>query len=63
MYGPVVDKDGVVTGYTPLVDPSTRGNFKKARLLRVPGSKDIYLTRAQIKAMGLGRWHIVKRRP
>jgi len=47
--------------YLPLVDPNTAGSFDKPELLIAPVSKDIFLTLAQIKEMGLRKWHMVEK--
>ena len=60
VYGPVRDENGKVS-YVPLVDPNSRNFFGGAKLLRVPIKNGIILTLAQIKAMGLSKWHVVDR--
>ncbi len=61
VYGPVKEKNGKVS-YVPLVDPSTRSFIGgKAKLLRAPGSKPIFLTLEQIDGMGLRKWHMVEK--
>jgi len=60
VYGPVWDKNGKKS-YTPLIDPSTGGIFGGSRFLRIPVKGGIFLTLAQIKAMGLSKWHVVDR--
>jgi len=47
--------------YLPLVDPNTAGSFDKPELLIAPVSKDIFLTLAQIMAMGLSKWRVADR--
>ena len=62
VYGPVREKNGTLS-YVPLVDPSSRNFFGGAKLLRVPIKNGIFLTLAQIKAMGLIKWHVVDKLP
>ncbi len=60
VYGPVRDKNGKVS-YTPLIDPSAGGIFSGSNFLRIPVKGGIFLTLAQIKAMGLSKWHVADR--
>ena len=60
VYGPVWDKNGKKS-YKPLIDPSTGGFFGGSKFLRIPVKGGIFLTLAQIKAMGLSKWHVVDR--
>lgn len=60
VYGPVWDKNGKKS-YKPLIDPTTGGIFGGSRFLRIPVKGGIILTLAQIKAMGLSKWHVPDR--